>query len=162
MWNILSTMESTSPTEALQQLDVVRAADESTYAPRPIPRWYFPGIAVSMAALWALQDVGSRALMVGGVFAYSVAIGTLIGVVNRKQGRHPRMRKMPAALQRHVAKSALLLFVILGVCFSAVWGLKLSRPWLWVGGIGFVIMNISGPLMERSYRRAYERWLITK
>jgi nicotinamide riboside transporter PnuC len=155
-------VESTSRLEAAEQLEIVQIAEQATYEPRKIPRWYTPGVATAVAVQWAVQDSHSIALKLVVTVGFAVALGVLVSAAFQAQGRQPRMWKMPRALRNNVWLGAIVLLVVIGVVFGAVGLLKLHRPWLWCAGLGFIIVNIAGPLMERSYRAAYTRWRATQ
>jgi hypothetical protein len=152
-------MESTSRLEAAEQLEIVHSAEQATYEPRKVPRWYTPGVATAVAAQWAVQDSHSIALKLAVTVGFAVALGVLVSALFQAQGRQPRMWKMPPPLRHNIWRSAIVLLVVIGVVFGAVGLLRLHHPWLWCAGLGFVIINIGGPLIERSYRAAYTRWL---
>jgi hypothetical protein len=155
-------MESTSHLEATESLQIVQAAEAASYAPRPMPRWYTPSVAAALSVHTAVMGTGNQDVKAIASVVYAVFIGVLIGVVYRKQGRQPRMRTMPKPLRRHTMRNVALLLVTLISVDAAIWYRKVNHPWFWIAGAGFVMMNIAGPLMERSYARAYDRWLATK
>jgi hypothetical protein len=161
-WNILSNMESTSHFDASEQLGLVRAADEATYAPRPIPRWYTPVISTALALYLASMGASNRDLKAIAVVVYGLIVGISIGVMYRKQGRMPKMRKMPVELRRHTVRNVAILIGVIAAAFAVVSMTSLKHPWFWLAGAAFILMNIAGPIMERSYRRAYADWVATK
>lgn len=171
---LLSTMESTSQyrnyddggvittEEARAALDRIERTEEAAYAPVPVPLWYWLTCAVGLGAVWAVQDTDNPWLTVPVAFAYAVTVGVAVGKLKQRNGCLVKVHRMPRRLAVASLAPVLVLFAIFGAFALLAFAADRQHPWLILGACGFVGMLVGGPSAERSYRRAYARWLASR
>ncbi len=155
-------MESTSNPQ--ESLSAIARSQCSTWAPRSVPKWYWWGTGLLMGVYLATIGIQSTSVRAIAVVIYVVLLSVLLQVYFRRVGFAPRLWKSGCPRPLTIAKvfGGLLVGGAIAVAFMLVFVLKVVHPWLVVGILCVPIMVIGGPITERMYRRAYDRWLATE
>ncbi len=144
-----------SPAEALTALDAARAAELDVLADtRPNPGWLWPTIGGAAFLFFASFDVvGGSPWVVLSSILYALAIGVIIGILQRQRGSQARLSRLPAELRNQV-----LVFAIAGgVVTSAGTGVALL---LMDGPPRFTIVGtLIGALTVLGGKYADGRWI---
>ncbi|HEX7098284.1 MAG TPA: hypothetical protein VF377_03525 [Acidimicrobiia bacterium] len=122
-----------------------------------IPWWYSLGFAVAGGCALMSMGIETRWLAIVVALTAAVTIGAMAGVAVRKAGAIPRLRTMPPPLRRVLIGY----WVVAGVGIAAilVWAFttETARPFVWAGGLYFVVVVLAGSVSDGMFRRRARR-----